>query len=363
VTAVLFQVSVHLPRETECFECLPKPAEEKQYPMCTLSMTPNKPIHLVVWAKMVYEAFFGVQVPDMDLNYLSEGSKNTGYQALKVTAAAAEDGGQGDGRGLSDSRVAWARKVFHRCFYSEPKRLLSMDSLWVDEDGREKRRKPVAIDVDSSLGVEQLEMFAELDEIDDQQQMTRRQASLMFLKAAALLCGSENRTFNKDDPTACEFVIAACNLRSECFHMDALTPFKVREMAGNIIPAIASTNAIVGAMIGATSGSPVCLLLAAHTWCRWEARRLIIFICFARDAVLEATKVLSSRSTAATQCRYTNLVRYPAGRRSNALLTSQPLGKPNSKCVSCAHEFAPAAPRDSLVYTQPKHVLTAARCL
>jgi hypothetical protein len=59
-----------------------------------------------------------------------------------------------------------------------------------------------------------------------------------------------------------------------------------------------------------------------------------------RESVLEAIKVLSSPSTAATQCKYTNLNRIPAGRRSNALLMSQSLGKPNPKCVGCALESA-----------------------
>eukprot|EP01049_Picozoa_sp_SAG25_P019825 SAG25_NODE_6454_length_558_cov_0.921569_1_plen_114_part_01 len=114
--------------------------------------------------------------------------------------------------------MAWAREVYTRCFHSETERLLTLDSLWVDEDGNQKRRKPVPVDVGSALGVEPsqpipLEMFSELDVLDDQQQMTRRQASLTFLKSAALLQGSANRGFDKDDPAACDFVIAACNLR------------------------------------------------------------------------------------------------------------------------------------------------------
>ena len=46
------QVTVHRGGETECFECTEKPTP-KQYPICTLASTPNKPIHLVHWAKMV----------------------------------------------------------------------------------------------------------------------------------------------------------------------------------------------------------------------------------------------------------------------------------------------------------------------
>lgn len=287
---------MHLPGETECFECTEKPTP-KQYPICTLASTPNKPIHLVHWAKMVYETFFGVPDPENALNYLSEGSederKEEDFRPLK--AAAATGGEEPDGgSGLSASRVAWAREVYTRCFHSETERLLTLDSLWVDEDGNQKRRKPVPVDVGSALGVEPsqpipLEMFSELDVLDDQQQMTRRQASLTFLKSAALLQGSANRGFDKDDPAACDFVIAACNLRGECFHMDALTPFKAKAMAGNIIAAIASTNAIIGAMIGATPELPACVMVASSMIARlfcWEKHSLSV--CSARAAGISA---------------------------------------------------------------------------
>ena len=58
-----------------------------------------------------------------------------------------------------------------------------------------RRKKPVAVDAASSLGLAageeiSLDLFAELDAVDDQQQMTLRQASLLFIKSAALLQGS-----------------------------------------------------------------------------------------------------------------------------------------------------------------------------
>lgn len=53
----------------------------------------------------------------------------------------------------------------------------------------------MAVDAASSLGLAageeiSLDLFAELDAVDDQQQMTLRQASLLFIKSAALLQGS-----------------------------------------------------------------------------------------------------------------------------------------------------------------------------
>ncbi|KAL2911357.1 E1 ubiquitin-activating protein uba2 [Polyrhizophydium stewartii] len=56
-------------------------------------------------------------------------------------------------------------------------------------------------------------------------------------------------SFDKDDEPSLNFVTAAANLRARCFHIAARSRFDVKQMAGNIIPAIATTNAIVAGMI------------------------------------------------------------------------------------------------------------------
>jgi hypothetical protein len=52
-------------------------------------------------------------------------------------------------------------------------------------------------------------------------------------------------TFDKDDPQALDFVTAASNLRASIFHIPMQSRWDVKEIAGNIIPAIATTNAII----------------------------------------------------------------------------------------------------------------------
>ncbi|CAG8755186.1 14665_t:CDS:2, partial [Dentiscutata heterogama] len=56
-------------------------------------------------------------------------------------------------------------------------------------------------------------------------------------------------TFDKDDIDAIDFVTATSNLRARIFGIEEKTQFQVKAMAGNIIPAIATTNAIVAGMI------------------------------------------------------------------------------------------------------------------
>ena len=54
--------------------------------------------------------------------------------------------------------------------------------------------------------------------------------------------------FDKDDELALEFVVAASNIRSYNFSIQMETAFKIKEMAGKIVPAISSSNALVASL-------------------------------------------------------------------------------------------------------------------
>lgn len=55
-------------------------------------------------------------------------------------------------------------------------------------------------------------------------------------------------TFDKDDEDTLDFVTASANLRSVVFGIETKSRFDIKQMAGNIIPAIATTNAIVAGL-------------------------------------------------------------------------------------------------------------------
>lgn len=55
-------------------------------------------------------------------------------------------------------------------------------------------------------------------------------------------------SFDKDDDLAIQFVTAATNLRASTFNIQTETQFKIKEMAGKIVPAISSSNAIVASL-------------------------------------------------------------------------------------------------------------------
>jgi ubiquitin-like 1-activating enzyme E1 B len=40
---------------SKCYSCEPKSSNQKVFPVCTIRMRPEKPIHCIVWAKMLFE--------------------------------------------------------------------------------------------------------------------------------------------------------------------------------------------------------------------------------------------------------------------------------------------------------------------
>jgi len=56
-------------------------------------------------------------------------------------------------------------------------------------------------------------------------------------------------SFDKDDDIIMKFVAATANIRAYIFHIEQLNRFKIKEIAGNIIPSIATTNAIISGVI------------------------------------------------------------------------------------------------------------------
>lgn len=54
--------------------------------------------------------------------------------------------------------------------------------------------------------------------------------------------------FDKDDINAVQFVTAATNIRAHNFGIEMQSLFKIKEMAGKIVPAISSSNAMAASL-------------------------------------------------------------------------------------------------------------------
>ncbi|XP_015242732.1 SUMO-activating enzyme subunit 2 [Cyprinodon tularosa] len=250
----LGQVTVIKKGMTECYECVPKPAQ-KTFPGCTIRNTPSEPIHCIVWAKYLFNQLFGEEDADQEVSPDTadpEAAWNPEETAARATASEKD----GDIRRVSTKE--WAKstgydpiKVFNKLFKDDIMYLLTMDKLW------KKRKAPTPLDW------QQLENSARPQEespassgLKDQQvldvwgycQLFRHSVETLRSQLQEKGAGAE-LVWDKDDPPAMDFVTAAANLRMNIFSMNMKSRFDVKSMAGNIIPAIATTNAVIAGLI------------------------------------------------------------------------------------------------------------------
>lgn len=242
------QVNVHLKDETACFECVSHGAP-KGYPVCTIRNTPDKPIHCIVWAKeMLFARLFG---PPDAVTDLDEG------KAADPEGEAVEPAQSEYLRRDGEDAWAYAVRVFNKTFGEDIERVVGMEELWKD------RKPPTPLHLDTLLpglqrpslaGINGTQSVAHTLGLGLRKVWSAAENAAVFLHA--LLAFHETRhadlgalVFDKNDDLAVDVVAAASNLRSACYGIPSQSAFDAKGMAGNIIHAIATTNALVSGLI------------------------------------------------------------------------------------------------------------------
>lgn len=142
----------------------------------------------------------------------------------------------------------FVRNTFIYLFETDITEQLSMEDKW------KNRTPPITIKynaIESEVN--------KLRKSDEKQQNPMRVWSVeenaaSFMKTMSELVRRKEEcselVFDKDDNLAMEFVSSAANLRMQCYHIGTKSPFDNKGIAGNIIHAIATTNAITaGCMV------------------------------------------------------------------------------------------------------------------
>lgn len=238
---------------TQCYECQPKPAQ-KTYPGCTIRNTPSEPIHCIVWAKHLFNQLFGEDNADEDVSPDTadpEASGNAGKEAL-----IGDSNEQGNVARVSTKQWALncdylAEKLFNKFFYDDINYLLSMSNLWKTR-APPKPMKFGELDVISDIG----DVPSTVGVLRDQKVWTVGECQKAFADSinnlkdqAQKLKEGDHMVWDKDDQDAMDFVTACANVRSMIFSIPQKSRFDVKSMAGNIIPAIATTNAITSGFV------------------------------------------------------------------------------------------------------------------
>lgn len=203
-----------------------------------------------MWAKSyLFTEVFGTsedEVPEFDHTEDSENAVE--IENLRKEAHALKEIRQSMG---SDD---FPRKIFEKVFTDDIHRLRNMEDMW------KMRQKPTALDfetVSKSNGGEVGDSVAKRDQdtwnlaenftvfCDSLRRLSRR---LQQAQGGETNGVSHVLSFDKDDDDTLDFVASSANIRSIIFGIEPRSKFDIKQMAGNIIPAIATTNAMTASL-------------------------------------------------------------------------------------------------------------------
>jgi ubiquitin-like 1-activating enzyme E1 B len=192
----------------------------------------------------------------------------------------------------------FASIVFEKVFNTDIHRLLSMSDMWKTRTPP----KPLSYNDFTLPSDEEIEKLAN----DDQKiwdlttniavfkhsldRLSHRWKAIQTPDAVQVL------NFDKDDVDTLDFVSATSNIRSTIFSIPTKSKFDIKQMAGNIIPAIATTNAIVAGL---------CVLQAIHVLKGELDKARMVFISRRADQAFAAEPLRPPNPT----CQVCGIVR------------------------------------------------------
>ncbi|KAF9253598.1 hypothetical protein DTO013E5_774 [Penicillium roqueforti] len=243
------QVQVIQKSQTECYDCTPKQTP-KSFPVCTIRSNPSQPIHCIVWAKsFLLPELFGYSEDEAAEVDNTEDADNANEIAdLRKEALELKELRQSIG-----TEEAY-QKVFDKVFRRDTIRLQGMKEMWKERDPPEpldfaQLQEEIA-SIDSTISTDDQKVWTLGENFSVFRDSLNRLAQRLKELQANNPPGQDSPAliFDKDDVDTLDFVTATANLRAAIFHLELKSKFDVKQMAGNIIPAIATTNAMTAGL-------------------------------------------------------------------------------------------------------------------
>lgn len=278
-----------IPGKSECFDCTKKDVP-KTFPVCTIRSTPSQSIHCVVWAKdFLFSQLFAGECIENNSQIDAETSDPEENTRLKQEM---------DELSLLQSWIKSGDKtkiknIIEKLFIEDIENLLNIESLW------KIRPKPCPIQ-----NFKMTDNFSNDINVVWSLQENLNNFSEAIKKLMDRLKIESSIEFDKDDNDSLMFVTTASNIRSHIFHISMKSQFDVKQMAGNIIPAIATTNSIVAGLSSLVS-----------------LRVLDLITCISNEPT-SLPMAFTSKASNVSSSRYL----------SNSLLAL-----PNPNCSVCSH--------------------------
>ena len=205
------------------------------------------PVHTIVWAKELYKLLFNPKVEDSMLFEDQAGDEKSTYMDLVTKLRETLEASKESGVDEVNFRHA-VKEILIALYNTEIQKQLDMDRF------KTAQKVPACIPVDmirnadsaapsKKVDYKQTQIFSR-EECIAEAVACITDAALMINAGATLL-----PEFDKDDQLAMRLVTCTSNLRSYVFGIEPIQSYyAAKGIAGNIIPAIATTNAIVAGL-------------------------------------------------------------------------------------------------------------------
>lgn len=312
-TGYLGQVTViHKSSEVACYECKTQETQ-KVYPICTIRSTPSMPVHTIVWAKELYKLLFHSKVEESMLYEDPQGEEPSTYMGSVFHLRKLVKTKVGE-----EELTVAVGDLLDKLYVAEIQKQLDM--------GRYTAAKKTPVTLDPITLKEGLKTSTTNNNSSDTSIWSLAQCVGQLLnclfQASQIFNGSSNgnvlEEFDKDDDMAMKFVCASSNLRSAIFGITPLQSlYSSKGIAGNIIPAIATTNAICAGL-----------------------QILQCFQILQQQLLLEKEgKDTKADLNLKDHCHYINCLRNKT--RNGLYLTASKLETPNPSCFVCRNATIP----------------------
>ena len=232
----------HIKNLTQCYACSGK-VKQKQIPICTIRLNPEKIEHCVAWSKALFERIFCNENNSDNNNSLSNELDDYKFKKYSI--------------GDYYKNIVFIMRFL---FYEEISNL--KNSYDISKESEKKRNnnehiKPIDIDniveyefcdIEKSSKEFYDKFDNDINEIENENLDINSLISIFYESYKRLSLRNDINGFNKDDENIIDFIFASSNLRAINFSIKTTSKFKIKQIAGNIIPAISSTNNIISSM-------------------------------------------------------------------------------------------------------------------